>query len=337
MGKMKLALGVVGVVVIIFTLVAKLNRLSFAYPPPLGEGLLMKPVALSRFQSVPMTDPYEFEPDSMDRIEDVVEELKPAVAALTRNELRQTRYKIRPGDSLWEIARKNGIRTGTLLWTNSSLLRDAKKLPVGREVLIPNMDVIEVRLKPGETIWALAKRFSVNLDDILKFNRVKEISKMKPGDRVYVPNPNYEMQDMQRMRRLQVQKVDGFLWPSSYRAVNSEFGFRMHPIHRRRIFHEGIDIGGGRGTTVFASADGSVSFVGWMRGYGKIIVVRHKGGLTSRYAHLSSTRVGRGQRVEQGQIIGAVGATGLATGPNLHFEIRRNGLPVDPIAYLRRK
>lgn len=310
------------------------TRFSFAYNPPLSSGLLIRPVALSTFQSVPLTDPDEFEPDSMDRIEEVVEEIKPEAASLTRKELRFTKYRIKSGDSVWDIARRNGIRTGTLLWANSSVIQDGNTLPVGKQIMIPNMDAIEVPLKPGESISSVASRFSVNTSEILKYNAVKDVKALKPGDKLYIPNPNFTFQNIQKAL---AKRPDGLIWPASYRIVNSEFGFRMHPIHKRKIFHEGIDIGGGRGSTVYAAGDGRVSFVGWMRGYGKIIVMRHQDGITTRYAHLSNTRVIRGQRVEQGQMIGAIGATGLATGPNLHFEVRKNGLPQDPLTYLRRK
>ena len=309
------------------------RKFSFAYQPPLDTGLLVRPVVLSSFQSVPLTNPDEFEPDSMDRIEEGVEELKPATA-LTRMELKFTKYRIRSGDSVWELARRHGIRSGTLLWANAGVISDAGKLPVGREIQIPNMDAIEVRLKSGESVWTVASRFSVNTAEILKFNRIQDARGLKSGDRLYVPNPNLAFQPVQKQL---ARSSGGFAWPASYRLVNSEFGFRMHPIRKRRIFNEGIDIGGGRGSTVFASGDGRVSFVGWMRGYGKIVVIRHADGVTTRYAHLSSTRVSRGQRVEQGQMIGAIGATGLATGPNLHFEVRKNGLPQNPLAYLRRR
>lgn len=310
------------------------ERFSFAYNTPLNDTLLVQPGVLSVFQSVPLTDPDEYEPDSMDRIEEVVEELKSATATFTRKELRYTRYKVQPGDSVWDIARKNGIRSGTLIWTNADVLSNPKRLPAGKEILIPNMDAIEVRLKSGDNVWTLARRFSVGHSEILKFNLLNDTKKLKPGAKLYIPNPNF---DLQSIPRVAIAVVDGFLWPGSYRHVNSGFGFRLHPIRKRRIFHEGIDIGGGRGSTVYASADGRVSFVGWMRGYGKIIVIRHKDGVTTRYAHLSSTRVTKGQRLEQGQIIGGIGATGLATGPNLHFEVRKNGLPQDPLTYLRRR
>lgn len=311
-------------------------RQSFAYQPPLDDTLLIRPTVLASFQSVPLSDPDEFEPDSMDRIEDVVEEIKPAVTALTRREMRYAKHRIKAGESLWDIARRNGIRTATLLYTNSAVVSDPAKLPVGKEIRVPNMDAIEVRLRPGESLTSVAKRYAVNPSEVVKFNRITDAKLVKSGEKIIVPNPNLVIQHVSRAKAVRGTPSSDFIWPSSYRLVNSEFGFRMHPIRKRRIFHEGIDIGGGRGSTVFSAGDGSVGFVGWMRGYGKIVVIRHKDGITTRYAHLSSTKVARGQRVEQGQTIGTVGATGLATGPNLHFEVRKFGLPQDPLKYIKR-
>ncbi len=97
--------------------------------------------------------------------------------------------------------------------------------------------------------------------------------------------------------------------------------------------HEGIDIAAPSGTAVHAAASGTIIYAGWMGGYGNIVVIDHGGGLSTAYAHLSSIWVGGGS-VSQGQAIGAVGCTGSCTGPHLHFEVRINGSPVDPLGYL---
>jgi murein DD-endopeptidase MepM/ murein hydrolase activator NlpD len=97
--------------------------------------------------------------------------------------------------------------------------------------------------------------------------------------------------------------------------------------------HEGIDIAAPTGTAVRASASGRVIIAGSMGGYGNIIVIDHGGGVSTAYAHLSAIWVGGGS-VSQGQSIGAVGSTGSSTGPHLHFEVRVNGSPVNPLSYL---
>jgi murein DD-endopeptidase MepM/ murein hydrolase activator NlpD len=99
-------------------------------------------------------------------------------------------------------------------------------------------------------------------------------------------------------------------------------------------FHEGIDIGAAQGTPIRAAASGTVSFAGQMSGYGNVVIVQHAGGLATRYAHQSAMLVTAGQPVVAGEVIGAVGATGEATGPHLHFEVRLNGEAVNPAPYL---
>ncbi len=116
--------------------------------------------------------------------------------------------------------------------------------------------------------------------------------------------------------------------------VTSEFGSRVSPFHEGIKFHEGIDIAAPTGTLIHAPADGIVTFAGWERGYGNLIIINHGYGLSTRYGHCADILVKKGQRVKRGQVIGTVGATGRATGPHLHYEVRVNGVPVNPRKYL---
>lgn len=118
--------------------------------------------------------------------------------------------------------------------------------------------------------------------------------------------------------------------PMEFSRVSSGFKMRFHPILKTWRRHLGVDYAAPTGTPVRTVADGSVEFAGWQNGYGNVIFIRHAGGRVTVYAHLSSMSVRQGQRVEQGQHVGAVGATGWATGPHLHFEIRENGEHLDP-------
>lgn len=120
--------------------------------------------------------------------------------------------------------------------------------------------------------------------------------------------------------------------------ITSPFGYRTHPIFHSRIFHSGIDIGAGYGSAIKSANTGKVIMAGWYGGYGKVVIIDHgviRGQpITTLYGHMSVINVAQGQNVTKGQIIGKVGTTGYSTGPHLHFEVRVNGQPRNPMNYL---
>ena len=116
--------------------------------------------------------------------------------------------------------------------------------------------------------------------------------------------------------------------------ITSGFGYRIHPIFGYRRFHSGVDFGAGYGTPIRAADSGTVVYATSMGGYGNVIMINHGGGISTLYAHQSSFAV-TGGSVGKGQVVGYVGSTGWSTGPHLHFEVRVNGSPVDPMGYIR--
>jgi murein DD-endopeptidase MepM/ murein hydrolase activator NlpD len=128
-------------------------------------------------------------------------------------------------------------------------------------------------------------------------------------------------------------KATGSLHGPVAGPVTSPFGWRIHPIFHVRKFHTGIDIGAGYGTPIHAADGGRVIYATWMSGYGNTTIIDHGSGISTLYAHQSSVLISSGS-VSKGQVIGYVGATGYATGPHLHFEVRVNGNPANPLSYL---
>ena len=144
---------------------------------------------------------------------------------------------------------------------------------------------------------------------------------------------------LQKKRAAQRSYVSGkgsmFNWPVRG-TISSNYGYRNHPILKRQILHSGIDIAAANGTPVKAPAAGEVIYDGWLRGYGRVVVLDHGKGYSTLYAHLSASLVKEGQVVKSGATIAKVGKTGNTTGYHLHFEVRVFGTPENPIKYLKK-
>jgi murein DD-endopeptidase MepM/ murein hydrolase activator NlpD len=123
------------------------------------------------------------------------------------------------------------------------------------------------------------------------------------------------------------------IWPTQG-WVTSGFGFRINPFTGLNQMHEGLDISNRVGTHIIAPADGIVTDTGQDYSFGKVIVISHGFGMTSRYCHLSKIFVTPGQKVKRGNKIAEIGNTGKSTGPHLHYEVRINGIPVNPMKYI---
>ncbi len=126
------------------------------------------------------------------------------------------------------------------------------------------------------------------------------------------------------------ERREGFAMPVAGARLTSSFGMRFHPILGFSRMHQGMDLAAPYGTPIVAASDGVVRFAGWHGGHGNFVQIAHAGGLGTGYGHMSRFVVSPGTSVRQGQLIGYVGMTGLTTGPHVHFEVYRNGQPIDP-------
>ncbi|NLB17174.1 MAG: peptidoglycan DD-metalloendopeptidase family protein [Syntrophomonadaceae bacterium] len=128
-----------------------------------------------------------------------------------------------------------------------------------------------------------------------------------------------------------------FTWPApASKRVTSKYGMRFHPILKKNKLHTGIDIGSGKGTKIVDADGGKVIQVAYLGGYGNTVIVDHGNGISTLYAHMSKFETSTGKIVAKGDLIGKVGSTGWSTGPHQHFEVRKNGTPVNPNSYLGR-
>ena len=185
------------------------------------------------------------------------------------------------------------------------------------------------RVLPGQTLWRIARTYEVPLEKIVKANSILDPSRLSPDDMIWIPGVRDTL-DVEAHVHERVAAAGEWIWPVRNGAVVSAFG-----APRRNHRHGGIDIKGVARQPVLASRSGRVSYAGaGLRGYGKTIILDHRDGMQSLYAHNSVLLVRVGARVEQGQSIARVGRTGNATTDHCHFEIRLNERRVDPMRWL---
>lgn len=218
--------------------------------------------------------------------------------------------------------------------TKSPVITAVKSAPAAAAAKPAGDDEIKIvihTIKNGDNLAGLARQYKTSISQIVSNNNLAN-SSLKVGKQVKIPVSKRFYRVMQVSSRKTPVRTH-FQVPVSGNITDS-YGWRFHPVWRKRLFHAGIDICATRGTPVSSSLPGQVVYAGWRTGYGKLIIVRHANGLSTRYGHLSSFTVRRGQMVKAGQMIAKVGSTGVATGPHLHFEIRRNGKTLNPRAML---
>jgi len=254
-------------------------------------------------------------------------------------------YSVKQGDSLWSIANAFNLDINTIFGCNT--IKNPDFLKLGMVLRLPNQDGILYKVRKKDTVSGIAKRFGSFAEAILAANGMGSEKELVAGKEIFVPgakpleeNREEAPKPRKKVGGVKVPSPSGavysrsFTWPVVGR-INSRFGWRRDPFSGRRDFHTGLDIKGPTGRAIVASKAGAVSYAGWMSGYGRTVVVDHGGGYTTLYAHCSRLLVRSGSRVKQGQTIAAVGSTGRSTGSHLHFEVRVNGRPINPLRVLR--
>ncbi|MDH3214505.1 MAG: LysM peptidoglycan-binding domain-containing M23 family metallopeptidase [Myxococcales bacterium] len=194
-------------------------------------------------------------------------------------------------------------------------------------------------VEPGETLYRISRYYEVPLDRVIRTNRIDDVASVPVGRKLWIPGARKASAAHPLPLVVSAPASVGayggrretgldLAWPLRGR-LSSRFG------RRRGRPHEGIDIPARRGTPIRAAESGRVIHSGGGLGdYGQVVIVKHSGPYKTVYAHNRKNRVRKGEFVEKGEIIAEVGATGNASGPHLHFEVRRAAKPVDPLLYL---
>lgn len=248
-------------------------------------------------------------------------------------------YTVAPGDNVERIARRFGLQPTTIIWSNPELEETPDLLRVGQVLTILPVDGLIYEVKPNDTLSSIAERFKVKPEAILEFplNNLSAGANLVPGQKIIVPGGVKPIQPRVITPRLQRVPGQRYVGPAPSFVATGAFGWPAVGRITQQYWwaHRGLDIANAIGAPIAASDGGYVTYAGWNnQGYGNLVVIDHGNGFSTFYAHLSSWFVAPGQSVARGQVIGAMGSTGRSTGPHLHFEIRYNGTPVNPLLYL---
>ena len=244
-------------------------------------------------------------------------------------------HRVKPKDTVWGIGKRYGVSPKAILKHNPHLKN--RPLYIGEEILIyrgkttapkPIQKVVYYRVRKGDTLGHIARRYGTTVNRLARWNGIRKKSIIRIGQRLKVKKAPKKAPPGYTYRSV-------FSWPLRGR-ITSRFGRRRNPFTRsRRQFHKGLDIGVALGTPIRAARDGVVIFSGRLGGYGNCVFIRHTNGYVSVYAHNKINHVKRGEVVQKGAKIAEVGRTGSATGPHLHFEVRRGTKPINPISAFR--
>ncbi|MEJ6950571.1 M23 family metallopeptidase [Natronospora cellulosivora (SeqCode)] len=241
------------------------------------------------------------------------------------------KHNVEVGDTLISIATNYNIPIETLIEINN--IENPDIIYVNQKIRIPKQNTYIV--KKGDSLSVIARKLNVKLSELIDKNKLLNPDRIFVGQKLEIPIID-EKKDSESRERYQVasrsQNVN-YIWPVLGR-ISSEYGWRIHPIRNNQDFHTGIDIAVPIGTPVYAAAAGIVELSAWSGGYGKLVIIRHRDESLTYYAHNHELLVNEGEIVQQGKIIAFSGNTGLATGPHLHFEIRKNNKHLDPLLYL---
>lgn len=284
----------------------------------------------------------------------------------------QITYKVKKKDTIPAIAKKYGVKQDTILMNNKNALNN--KMKVGETITFPSIDGLYYKLEKNDTLSKIAKKYGISVVDIVDYNNINP-KKLKAGTTIFLKGVTLQKykdvegrliakEEKKKNQNKEKEKPEktpkgtkgtppppppqddddggkaaaysgaGFAYPVRYAGVSSPFGNRYHPVLKRYILHTGVDLVA-KYVPLRAAKAGVVTFAGNMSGYGKIIIIKHDNGYETRYAHLSVISTNVGEHVNQGDLIGKTGNSGRTTGAHLHFEIRQNGSPKNPMKYLR--
>jgi LysM repeat protein len=259
-------------------------------------------------------------------------------------------YVVQAGDTIFDIAVRFGLAPETIVWSNREGLMDAPWLiQQGLELFILPTNGIYHTVSAGETVASIAADYGVEPADLYnEWNAFEEGERPREGQQLVVPGGQGEEVTWAPPPRYPAPGPSGFSYgvcSGATVAGPGANGWFTYPTGSSRVSgwyfrdprnpgHIGLDYACRKGDPIIAADNGVVTIAGWHGGYGILVEVNHGNGFVTRYGHFNSIAVGCGHAVYQGDLLGYCGSTGYSSGAHLHFEVRSNGAPQDPQAYL---
>ena len=247
-------------------------------------------------------------------------------------------YTVQAGDNIETIAARFRLLPTTLVWSNAEVENAPDRLNIGQMIHIPPVDGIWYEVQADDTLGGIAKKFKARVEDIVNFplNSLTAGANLFVGTKIMVPN-GVKPFVAKAIETASAPSGGAYSGPAVKAAGSGRFIWPTSGILTQGYYayHRGLDIARAIGVPVAAADGGYVSFAGWDNtGYGYMVMINHGNGFSTLYAHLNQYYVDPGQPVARGQVIAAMGRTGNSTGPHLHFEVRYNGIPQNPLFYL---
>jgi len=281
----------------------------------------------------------EVEDDYLKTTIDIIPERNTALTTISeeRQRTQYLAYKIESGDSLYSIGNKFKVSVDALKYVNN--LYDGSTLQVGQDIVIPPTSGLIHKVESGDTLASIAKKYSVPAQAIADFNYLLEPSKLALGTELVIPDAKIPMPevivDLPVIPSTIGQGISDpkagkgwCVWPTGASIITQYFTW----------YHNGVDIASSWGSAlppIYACSSGTVTRAGWDPfGLGLHVIVNHGNGYETVYGHMSRLDVSYGDKVKKGEVLGILGSTGRSTGPHVHFMIKYQGSPQDPLKYI---
>lgn len=298
-------------------------------------GLLLAPLLADRYPTLGRGEDYGETPSSVLNTETSLTDVETETKVSEKPRDKVVSYYVAKGDTVSEVAEAFGVSGESVKWLNN--IR-GDSLKIGQELLIPPVTGVIHKVQRGETVYSIAKKYKVDAQKIVNWPYTDfsndETFELIAGQSIVVPDgvPPEEVKPVTYVAQKPATPYTGpvaggkFAWPM-------RGGISQYPVW----YHMAVDITNPVGTPIVAGKNGKViSAQSLTWGYGKHVIIDHGDGFSSLYAHMSGFNVGVGQSVTGGStVVGWVGMTGRTTGPHLHFEIRKNGVTINPLGYLQ--